>query len=96
MITYELQTIDTDIKVFDILWNGLKVGTIRRSEWLYLEVLYASYKLRLNQRQFVEPIIRLECGFRDVKALTEYYTPNVNLKPLAEGLDNAKNYTIKE
>ena len=96
MITYERQTIDTDIKVFDIFWKGTKVGTVRSSDFIYLEVLYDKYKFRLNQRHFIEPVIRLMCGLMDVKALTEYYTPNENLKPLAVGYETAKGFTIKD
>lgn len=96
MITYEQQAIDTDIKVFDIFWKGTKVGTVRKSDFIYLEVLYHKYKFRLNQRQFIEPVIRLMCGLMDLKSLTEYYTLNDNLKPLAEGLTYRKGFTIKD
>ncbi len=96
MITYEKQLIDSDLKVFDIFWNGQKVGTVRRSDFIYLEVLYTKYKFRLNQRHFVEPVIRLMCGLMDLKSLTEYYTLKDNLKPLAEGLTYRKGFTIKD
>lgn len=98
MITFEPLTLDSDFEVWDIFYNGIKVGYLRKSDKLYLEVLYDKYKLRLNQRDFIKPIIRLMCGLIDLKVLSDMYIPTHTLsdwKRLTEGAKKREGFTIK-
>lgn len=98
MITFKELPLDSDFEVWDIYYVGIKVGHLRKSDKLYLEVLYDKYKLRLNQREFIKPIIRLMCGLIDIKVLSEMYIPTHSLsdwKRLTEGAKKREGLTIK-
>lgn len=95
MVTFERLTIDTDFPVWDIFYNGAKVGHITKDKYLYLEVLYDKYKLRLNQNKFVPSIVRLTCVLIDSNAISGTYIPNENLKPLGKRFTRYEDYTIK-